>query len=343
MESNNNIDKKKLNESLNTLLNLFDESEGVLKGDVLPSNPIQKTNYNFEDLVENIANGTLNTEKTNQENQNNLTSSIDEEREMAGLPLSQRLKAKLNRAKSQNDGSTSNNENQSNLNNNRLPQNDSLVSRLASTQQQRIDNQRAQNDINNSQNNFDVSNASYNDLQNYVMNCTHCPECNNRLHVLFGEGKLPSRLMVIGEGPGRSENATGRLFVGPSGDFLSKWLSSIHLNMREDVYLSNIVKCWSGTNPLPQSANYCKRYLERQIEFVKPEAILILGKVAANSLLNNQLPLNQMRNVDLKYNNIPVVVTYHPAAVLRNEQWKRPVWNDLKRIASMLNINLNRR
>jgi DNA polymerase len=254
---------------------------------------------------------------------------------MAGLSLSQRLKAKLNSAKSQD---TSSEQNKERVPNNNSSQEPSLASRL--TQAPQINNNPKRKGFGNA---FDASKASYQELHDYVMNCTHCNECSNRLNVLFGEGKLPSRLMVIGEGPGRSEDATGRLFVGPSGDFLSKWLSSIHLNMREDVYLSNIVKCFSGTNPTPQRANYCKQFLERQIDFVKPDALLVLGKVAANSLLNNELPLNQMREKDLSFKGIPVVVTYHPAAVLRNEQWKRPVWNDLKRTASILQIDLTRR
>lgn len=298
----NNIDKNKLNESLNSLLELFDESEMILKGPALPSTSINKSENNFENLVEKIANKTLDQENIipleipNPSSNSNLS-------QMEGLSLSQRLKARLSESKIQNTQKNQNLENKD----------------------------------------IDLSQLSYNELASYVMKCTHCKECSNRQNVLFGEGKLPSRLMVIGEGPGGRENATGRLFVGPSGDFLSKWLASIHLDMREDVYLSNIVKCWSGTNPLSESANYCKRYLERQIDFVKPQAILILGKVAANSLLNNQLPLNQMREKPLNYKNIPVIVTYHPAAVLRNEEWKRPVWNDLKHLASILHIDLSRR
>lgn len=342
-----NIDKKKINESLNSLLTLFYESEAILKGNALPTNPFQKAEYNLDELVENIATGNISQHKTVLPKEKNGTS-IDEDRKMAGLSLSQRLKAKLNASKEQamnseqNRGMVPTNA-QSNVNNS--SQEPSFASRMALTQQQHINHNNSNSTVNQmgAINNFDASKASYQELNDYVMNCTHCSECSNRHNVLFGEGKLPSRLMVIGEGPGRSEDATGNLFVGPSGDFLFKWLSGIHLNMREDVYLSNIVKCYGGTNPTPQRANYCKSFLERQIDFVKPEAILILGKVAANSLLNNELPLNQMREKDLSYKGIPVVVTYHPAAVLRNEQWKRPVWNDLKRIASILNIDLKRR
>lgn len=349
-----NIDKKKINESLNTLLTLFDESEAVLKGSVLPTNPIQKTEYNLEELVENIASGKISHHKDDSTKENNLISSNDE-KQMAGLSLSQRLKAKLNASKAQGTNSEKTRamaSDNASFNKNNSSQGPSFASRLALTKQQRnIKNQNTPINIgamNNSNqmgmpNNFDVSKASYRELHDYVMNCTYCSECSNRLNVLFGEGKLPSRLMVIGEGPGKYEDSTGRLFVGPSGDFLKTWLSSIHLDMREDVYLSNIVKCFSGTNPTPQRANYCRNFLDRQIDFVKPEAILILGKIAANSLLDNELPLNQMREKNLSFKGIPVVVTYHPAAVLRNEQWKRPVWNDLKQIASILNINLKRR
>lgn len=357
MESNSSIDKKKIDESLKNLLNLFDESEAILKGIALPTKPIQKNEYNLNELVENIADGKVSLIQENSSKEIGAPSASDDDRMMAGLSLSERLKAKLNASKSQNSnfepnrGSVSNKTTSKNNSFNEK----SFSSRLASNQktQNNLDSninnltnknyQKQKSDNIQIGNNVNLTNSTYNELHDYVMNCTHCPECSNRQNVLFGEGKIPSRLIVIGEGPGKNEDSTGRLFVGPSGVFLDKWLAGIHLNMRDDVYLSNIVKCFSGTNPTLKRANYCKIYLEKQIDFVKPEAILVLGKVAANSLLNNELPLNQMRERVLNYKGIPVVVTYHPAAVLRNEQWKRPVWNDLKQIASILNIDLQRR
>lgn len=183
-----------------------------------------------------------------------------------------------------------------------------------------------------------VERSTFTQLNDLVNNCNLCNVADKRKNILFGEGPIPARLMVIGEGPGKDEDSTGRLFVGRSGQFLSRWLTAISLNIRKDVYLSNVIKCFSGTNPSKTEVAHCIKYLERQIQFVKPEAILVLGKVAANGLFKTDLPLNQYRGKILRYDNIPVIVTYHPAAVLRNPEWKRPVWEDIKKIATILNL-----
>jgi len=325
MESKTNIDKEQLKKSLNAMLSLFDESEAVLKGNALPQSSIKSKSVDLDALVDNIADG-----KILSADSPSVDASSNSVAEEEGLSLSERLSRRLMTKKSQNPGhaAPSNNQNQnsrSEYNSNRFNVNQAQSNSKISSQPNLI------NPVMN-QSSKPISNMSFEELKQTVMNCKECSECSNRKNVLFGEGPVPSRLMVIGEGPGRHEDASGRLFVGPSGDFLYKWLKSINLDMRGDVYLSNIVKCFSGTNPTP-----------RQIDFVRPQAILVLGKVAANSLFNNENSLTSMRENVLNYKNIPVIVTYHPAAVLRNETWKRPVWEDLKRLAYILNNNSERR
>jgi DNA polymerase len=336
MESKTNIDKEQLKKSLNAMLSLFDESEAVLKGNALPQSSIKSKSVDLDALVDNIADG--NILSADSPSVDAASSSIAEEE---GLSLSERLSRRLMTKKSQNPipVAPSNNQNQNfrrEYNLNRFNVNQAQSNSKISSQPNLID------PVMN-QNSKPISSMSFEELRHEVLNCKECSECSNRKNVLFGEGPVPSRLMVIGEGPGSHEDSSGRLFVGPSGDFLYKWLKSINLDMRRDVYLSNIVKCFSGTNPTPQRANRCKAYLERQIDFVRPQAILVLGKVAANSLFNNENSLTSMRENVLNYKNIPVIVTYHPAAVLRNETWKRPVWEDLKRLAFILNNNSERR
>ena len=164
-----------------------------------------------------------------------------------------------------------------------------------------------------------------------VAQCTKCKLCEGRTHTVPGEGAKDARLVVVGEGPGRVEDETGRPFVGPAGELLNKILGAIELT-RESVFICNIVKCRPPENRQPQydEVAACIPYLYRQIELLRPRVILAMGNTAAQSLLNTKQSLGSMRNRLHRFRGIPVIVTYHPAALLRNPNWKRPTWDDVR-------------
>ncbi|HEY7026238.1 MAG TPA: uracil-DNA glycosylase family protein [Gemmatimonadales bacterium] len=169
-----------------------------------------------------------------------------------------------------------------------------------------------------------------------VKGCRKCPLCSGRTNTVPGEGNPSARLMCIGEGPGATEDATGRPFVGQAGELLNGILGSIGLP-REQVYIANIVKCRPPQNrkPLPDEAAACMPYLRRQIALIQPKVILALGGTAAEALLNTKRGLGDLRNQVHRYAGVPLIVTYHPAALLRNPNWKKPTWDDV-RIARQL-------
>jgi len=164
-----------------------------------------------------------------------------------------------------------------------------------------------------------------------IASCKKCRLCETRNHTVPGEGAENARLVVVGEGPGRTEDETGRPFVGQAGDLLTKILAAIELP-REQVYICNIVKCRPPENRTPQydEVASCLPYLWRQIELVRPKVILAMGGTAAQSLLDAKSALGAMRNRIHRFRGIPVVVTYHPAALLRNPNWKKPTWDDVR-------------
>lgn len=167
--------------------------------------------------------------------------------------------------------------------------------------------------------------------------CRDCKLCDGRTKTVPGEGPATARLVVIGEGPGRTEDETGRPFVGRAGELLTKILEAIKLP-RNQVFICNIVKCRPPENRLPQYDEIaaCLPFLYRQIELVKPKVILAMGGTAAQSLLNTKQSLGALRNQIHRFRGIPVVITYHPAALLRNPNWKRPTWDDVRIAAHLL-------
>lgn len=164
-----------------------------------------------------------------------------------------------------------------------------------------------------------------------VADCRKCRLCETRTHTVPGEGPAEARLFVIGEGPGRTEDETGRPFVGAAGELLTKILAAIDLP-RERVYIGNVVKCRPPENRTPQYDEIaaCVPYLWRQIELVAPRVILAMGSTAAQTLLDTRQSLGALRNRVHRFRGIPLVVTYHPAALLRNPNWKRPTWDDVR-------------
>jgi uracil-DNA glycosylase family 4 len=169
-----------------------------------------------------------------------------------------------------------------------------------------------------------------------ISGCRKCVLCQTRTNTVPGEGNPRASLMCIGEGPGATEDAKGRPFVGAAGQLLDQILGAIDCP-RESVYIANIVKCRPPENrkPLPDEATSCLPYLHRQIALVRPKVILALGGTAAEWLLNAKQSLGNLRGKVHRYGDIPVVVTYHPAALLRNPNWKKPTWDDV-RIARQL-------
>jgi DNA polymerase len=169
-----------------------------------------------------------------------------------------------------------------------------------------------------------------------IASCRKCGLCEGRTTTVPGEGNPNARLMCIGEGPGEQEDLSGRPFVGKAGQLLDEILKSIELP-RETVYIANIVKCRPPQNrkPLPDEATSCRPYLHRQIALVRPKVILALGTTAAEGLLGSKSSLGDMRGKVHTLDGIPLIVTYHPAALLRNPTWKKPTWDDV-RIARQL-------
>jgi DNA polymerase len=178
---------------------------------------------------------------------------------------------------------------------------------------------------------------SLQDVATLIAACRKCKLCEARTNTVPGEGLATARLVVVGEGPGRTEDETGRPFVGRAGELLTKILAAIDLP-REQVFICNVVKCRPPENRLPQYDEIaaCIPYLHRQIELVKPKVILAMGGTAAQTLLNTKQSLGALRNQVHRFRGIPLVVTYHPAALLRNPNWKRPTWDDVRIAARLL-------
>ncbi len=175
-------------------------------------------------------------------------------------------------------------------------------------------------------------------LKEEYKNCQKCELHRSRLKFVYGEGAPQARLMVIGEGPGADENVTGRPFVGKAGQLLTKMLLAIKIN-REEAYITNIVKCRPPNNREPNDGEIsaCKPYLLEQIEKIKPQVILLLGKTAALGLLGLTDALGKLREQEHFFQGIPVFITYHPSALLRHEEWKKPAWIDLQKLQKVYN------
>ena len=161
--------------------------------------------------------------------------------------------------------------------------------------------------------------------------CKKCMLAGSRLNFVFGEGNPSANLVVIGEAPGAEEDASGRPFVGRSGQLLDKILLAAGFK-REEVYICNILKCRppGNRNPLSDEITSCMPWLLQQLRIIKPKIILMLGKVAANTILENTVSLGSMRGKLIQWNGYDCFITYHPAALLRNPNWKRGCWEDIQ-------------
>jgi DNA polymerase len=170
-----------------------------------------------------------------------------------------------------------------------------------------------------------------------IKECMNCPLGATRTHFVFGVGNDKADLMFVGEAPGRDEDLKGIPFVGRAGQLLTLMLQSIHLK-REDVFIANVLKCRPPNNRDPQTDEIekCEPYLLKQIEMISPKLIVTLGRFASASLLRTKSALGALREQVHDYNQVPLIVTYHPAALLRNPQLKKQAWEDLKKISDYL-------
>ncbi len=173
-------------------------------------------------------------------------------------------------------------------------------------------------------------------LENLINKCFACKLHEGRNKFVFGSGNPNADVMVVGEGPGAEEDKQGLPFVGRAGKLLTDVLKAINFS-RDEVYIANIIKCRPPGNrtPLPDEMDTCLPYLIKQVEIIKPKAILCLGLTAAKGLLKKRDSLTSMRGKVFEFENIKVMVTYHPAALLRNPNWKRPCWEDLQKFRKL--------
>ncbi|MCS7230570.1 MAG: uracil-DNA glycosylase [Elusimicrobiota bacterium] len=185
-----------------------------------------------------------------------------------------------------------------------------------------------------------------------VLQCKRCLLYKSRTNVVFGEGNEKAELMFVGEAPGYEEDKQARPFVGKAGELLTKIIQAMGLK-REDVYITNVVKCHPGVVPDPnlrnndrppssEEINSCFEYLKQQISIIKPKVICCLGFTATKALTKNEVPISELRGKIFEYEvkelNIKIIPTYHPAALLRNPSLKKYVWQDMKLIMKILNI-----
>lgn len=175
--------------------------------------------------------------------------------------------------------------------------------------------------------------STLSEFENAINQCTKCELCESRNKFVFGAGNPNADLMLVGEAPGADEDKNGVPFVGRAGKLLDKILAAIDIN-REDVFIANILKCRPPNNrdPLASEVDKCEPYLKRQIELINPKVILALGRIAGQTLLKTNKSLTKLRQEEHNYHGKILMVTYHPAALLRNPNWKRPTWEDVQKV-----------
>ena len=177
-------------------------------------------------------------------------------------------------------------------------------------------------------------------LREVAESCTRCSLHESRRTVVFADGPDRARVMCVGEAPGAREDETGLPFVGRAGQLLDRLLLSVGL-AREDVYIANVLKCRppGNRNPQPEEIEQCSPFLRRQVALVGPEVVIAFGTFAAQTLLGVRESLGRLRGRVHEFEGVPLVATYHPAALLRNPQWTRPSWEDLQKVRHLLAEN----
>lgn len=182
--------------------------------------------------------------------------------------------------------------------------------------------------------------STLDEIRKELGDCMRCKLHRTRRTIVFGEGNGKAKLMLIGEGPGFDEDLQGRPFVGKAGQLLTKILQSIHLQ-REEVYITNIIKCRppQNRNPEPDEINSCNPFLMKQIHAIQPKIICALGTFSAQTLLKTDVKITALRGKSHDMAGIKVFPTYHPAYLLRNPERKREVWEDMKQISKWMKEN----
>ncbi len=183
----------------------------------------------------------------------------------------------------------------------------------------------------------DLSSYNWTELEALVQRCDQCGLQATRSQTVFGAGKQPASLLVIGEAPTPEEDAQGEPFVGAAGQLLSAMLKAIGLQ-REDVYITSILKCHTpdDRDPLPAELVHCRHYLHRQIELLQPKVIFAVGRVAAQALLDSKEKISALRCTQHSYSGRPLITSYHPVYLLHRPGEKRKAWQDLLQVKRLL-------
>ena len=183
---------------------------------------------------------------------------------------------------------------------------------------------------------------NWEDLEKSILECKKCRLCTNRTNIVFGQGNKKARLMFIGEGPGADEDKQGIPFVGKAGQLMNNAFQALEIN-REDVYIANIVKCRPPSNRVPEDdeAQTCLNYLRNQVILIKPKIIVLLGSTALKNILGKEYGITAVRGNWMEKNGIKYMPTWHPAALLRDENKKIEFWQDLKEAKKYIDNNID--
>ncbi|MFR5765921.1 MAG: uracil-DNA glycosylase [Clostridia bacterium] len=178
---------------------------------------------------------------------------------------------------------------------------------------------------------------NWDDLKKSIAECKKCRLCTNRTNIVLGEGNINAKIMFIGEGPGADEDKQGVPFVGKAGQLMNKAFQALGIN-REEIYIANIVKCRPPSNRVPEEdeAQACLNYLRNQVVLIKPEIIVLLGSTALKTILGKEYGITAVRGKWMEKNGIKYMPTWHPAALLRDENKKIEFWQDLKELKKYL-------
>ena len=178
---------------------------------------------------------------------------------------------------------------------------------------------------------------NWDDLKKSIAECKKCRLCTNRTNIVLGEGNINAKIMFIGEGPGADDDKQGLPFVGKAGQLMNKAFQALGIN-REEIYIANIVKCRPPSNRVPEEdeAQACLNYLRNQVVLIKPEIIVLLGSTALKTILGKEYGITAVRGKWMEKNGIKYMPTWHPAALLRDENKKIEFWQDLKELKKYL-------
>ena len=184
---------------------------------------------------------------------------------------------------------------------------------------------------------MEIFSGGWEEMERAVACCRRCRLCEARTHTAFGEGSRSAAAMLVGEGPGREEDAQGRPFVGPAGQLLDRMLSSIGVR-RDELYITNVVKCRppGNRNPAPEEAEACLPYLRGQVALVRPRVIALLGRVACQYTLREQISVTRDHGRWFERKGVWMMPTFHPAALLRDPARKRDAWEDFQKLRDKL-------